>query len=298
MANGSSSTSVTTLAQAFDLFRRTIEMKKELIQRINAQEKPLREGLQKRWPGAEVFFTGSYGRSTKIEPITDVDVFLVRPEQFKEIGKITLSRDTLMAEVKAELQKLFPQQFIRQQTRSLGIQFQDFRIDVVPAVKRTGGAYFISDNSPGTADWRFTNPKKQAEFTAQVDRTTQQMATPLTKMMKVWNREQRVGLKSFHVEVMVLRALSAKPASYAEGVKLLFEKLEHAIKKSCGDPGESGGKVDDYLDLRIGARGQASAQAKRAADQMKEALALVTLKREAEAIRLVGNIFGAPFPRG
>ena len=74
-----------------------------------------------------------------------------------------------------------------------------------------------------------------------------------------------------------------------------FVRLEHAIKRPCGDPGESGGTLDVYLDQ--GSRARASEQAKQAAAVMTEALAQVTLKREAEAIPKVAALFGAPFPR-
>lgn len=288
--------SITTLAQAFDQFRRSIEMKRELIQAITAQQTPLRERLQKRWPGSKLFFSGSYGRSTKIEPISDVDLFMVRPEQYREIGKIPISQEQLLSEVNAEVRMLFPHHTIRLQTRSLGIVLPQFRIDLVPAFSRTGGGFFIPDRTQGTPDWRFTHPEKQLEFTKSVDQVTGQMATPLVKMVKVWNRNRHVGLKSYHVEVLVLRALNGKPSSYAEGLKTLFERLEHAIKRPCGDPGESGGTLDVYLDAHT--RTRASDEAKRAALKMTEALGLVTLKREAEAIRLVADLMGQPFPRG
>lgn len=285
-----------TLAQAFDAFRRSIEMRRDLIQAITAQQTPLRERLQKRWPGAKVFYSGSYGRSTKIEPITDVDLFVVRPEQYREIGKIPISRDQFLDETLTALREVFPTQNIRRQTRSLGILFPEFRIDLVPAFSRSGGGYFIPDRGQGTPDWLFTHPEKQAAFTASLDRDTGQMATPLVKMMKVWNRNRVVGLKSYHMEVMVLRALDGKPPGYASGMKTLFERLEHSIKRSCGDPGESGGKLDTYLDGM--SRERASQEARRAAGKMAEAVGLVTLKREAEAIRIVADLMGTPFPKG
>lgn len=285
-----------SLAQTFDHFRDAIEMKPELKSTITVQETRLREGLQKRWPSSTLFFSGSFGRKTKIEPISDVDIFMVRPEQYREIGRIPISQEQLLNEVTAEVRLLFPHHTIRLQTRSLGIVLPQFRIDLVPAFSRTGGGYFIPDRSPGTPNWRFTHPDKQLEFTKSVHQATGQMAIPLVKMVKVWNRNRHVGLKSYHVEVLVLRALSGKPSSYAEGLRTVFERLEHAIKRPCGDPGESGGTLDTYLDAHTRAR--ASEEAKRAAAQMTEALGLVTLKREAEAIRLVADLMGPSFPRG
>jgi len=289
-------TTPATLAQAFDLFRRSVEMKPDLVQAITARQTPLRERLQKRWPGSKVFFSGSYGRSTKIEPINDVDLFVVRSEQYREIGKIPIPRDQLLEELSAVVREVFPNQTPRRQNRSLGILFPEFRIDVVPAFARTGGGYFIPDRGTGTPDWLYTNPDKQAAFTAAIDRSTGQMATPLVKMMKVWNRNRSVGLKSYHVEVMVLRALNGKPPSFAEGMKTLFERIEHAIKRSSGDPGESSGTLDAYLDPH--SRDRAAEEARQAATKMTEALGLVSLKREMEAIRIVADLIGQPFPRG
>lgn len=278
-----------TLAQAFEQLRSGLEMKATLKTHINQEQTRCREHLQKKWPGADIFFSGSYGRSTKIEPLNDVDLFVARRDSFPEIGKIPTPGEALLQELLRHLQELFPGQ-VRMQTRSIGITCSGFRMDVVPAFKRNGGGFFLADRSLPGPHWRFTDPRKQQQFTADQDRACGQMATPLVKMFKRWKAQQHLGLKSFHLEVMVLRSLSGKPISYPVGAQQVMEKLQYAIQKPCGDPGGSGGKLDDYL--TDAQRHQIAERAQQHAQCLKEALVFDQAKQHAEALQRFRKVFG------
>lgn len=282
------------LKQSFEQLRVGLEMKPDHKRAIDAAQTRCREHLQKKWPGAEVFISGSYGRSTKIEPIKDIDLFVAKRDSYPEIQKIPITGHDLLLELQGLLREPFGSEpFVsepRKQKRSMGLAFPGFRMDVVPAVKRNGGGYFIADLDLPSPHWRFTHPKKQKEFTAKQDQSCGQMAVPLVKMFKHWNTIHHLGLKSFHLEVMVLRSLSAKPESYAAGAQQVLSKLVSAIQQSCGDPGESGGKLDEYLSGPQRARISDLAQAH--ATLLKEAQVFDQAKQGLEAQVRFKKVFG------
>lgn len=265
-----------TLPQYFNELLLTLTIDDELERRINETHRRVVTAVQKRWKNVQPFYSGSYGRKSKIAPINDVDLFLVLDEECKEIAAIRHQPDALLEELAKILTEdgIATEAQLRMQRRSLGLLLPEVRFDLVPALRRKGGGFYIMDRealSRGAASWLFTDPKKHERFTKEKCQANSQ-ALPLIKLVKRCVRVRKIAIKSFHLEVMVLRAIdgSPKPAGYAEGLAALFEKLAHAVGRPCGDPGESGHKIDDYL--QQAERDDAAQFFREAWTEMKQAL--------------------------
>lgn len=275
---------MTTLAQTFDQFRRNLDLGAGQQQQISERREPLIKEVQQTFRSPAVRPIGSHARGTNIPPVGDIDLMLVLERSRSDTPTL------LLAEVREALGKKYPN--IRLQNRSVGILFRDFRFDIVPALRRPRGGYHIPDSQAG--QFIFTNPEQHNEFAKRVDRETGAMAIPIVRMLKSWNRQQHIGLKSFHLEVMVLRALGTKPKSYIEGARDALRSMARAVRSSCGDPGESGNRLDTYLsDIE---RAHVSRQCEQASEQLTRAILLEQQGDLAEAIRLARAVFGSPFP--
>lgn len=272
------------LAQGFDQFRRNLDLGAGQQQQVRERRGRLIGELQQTFRSSAVRPIGSHARGTNIPPVGDIDLMLVleRPRLDNPI--------LLLAEVREALSTKYRN--IRLQNRSVGILFGDFDFDIVPALGRTRGGYHIPDSHAG--QWIFTNPEQHNELAKRVDRETGAMAIPMVRMLKSWNRQQRIGLKSFHLEVMVLRALGTKPKSYAEGTRDVLRSMARAARASCGDPGQSGNRLDTYLsDIE---RAHISRQCEQASEHLTTAILLEQQGDLAGAIRLARAVFGSPFP--
>lgn len=280
-----------SLPKFFDDLLRQLEIDGTLKQQITEMHTRITRAVQKRWKNVRPFFGGSYGRKTKIAPINDVDIFLVRDEECKDIASIPHQPEALLAELETLLVEagIATREQLRRQRRSLGLLLPGWRIDLVPALRRRAGGFYIMDRELPTS-WIFTDPEKHEAYTKESNHAASSQAVPLIKLLKRWRRTQQVPLGSFHLEVMILRALSGKARAkgFAEGVTSLFEQLASAVLKPCGDPGGSGGCVDNTLSSAE--RTHAEQQLREAWAEMKQALADANRAPE-EALRRVRTLF-------
>lgn len=274
-----------TLAQAFERFRANLVLGAGQQQQISERRARLIPLLQETFQSPAVRPIGSHARGTNTPPVDDIDLMLVlnRPRPAHPRLLLEELRDTLAGKKYRD---------VRLQNRSVGILFDDFRFDIVPALARSRGGYDIPDSKTGK--WIFTNPEQHIELARQKDQATGAMAIPIVRMLKSWCRQKGIGLKSFHLEVMVLRALGRKPASYAEGTRDALGSVAQAVRSSCGDPGQSGNVLDTYLSPSQ--REQIARQCAEARDQLTSAIRLEQQGDAAGAIRLARAVFGHPFP--
>ena len=275
-----------TLAQAFNQFRDNLKVREGLREQVNNRQTRLRNELMARDEVTDVFLSGSWSRGTRIEPLNDLDLFMVlKKAPGTSPQTLEWTRDRLAA--------LYKGTTIRIQARSVGIRFQDFSFDVVPATPHANfpeGGYVIPD---GKGEWMRSNPKKHREFTGKRDQELGSMGIPLVKMFKCWKRAHDLKIKSFHLEVLVLNLANGKPDSYVEGARRIFCALPNQLGVPCWDPAKIS-RLDEYLDTSERARLQVAADA--AAKMLKEAIKLDGEKKYPEALALCRQVFGTPFP--
>lgn len=268
------------LERSFETFRNNLNFTQGQEQQVTERRARLIDLLQKAWSPAKISPIGSWARGTAVPPLKDIDLMVV-------LNGITPEQKTpsvLLGEFASKLRGSYPAPSIQQ--RSIGLRFEDFTFDIVPAIAKSAGGYHIPD-LVDPRRWIFTNPEKHRELAAESDRRCGAMAIPIVKMLKLWNANNKVGLKSFHLEVMVLRALKQQPASYAAGVQLVFESLARDVLGNSGDPGGSDNRLDAYL---LPADREAVAKKLQVAAQgMEDAI-------RTQSPAKAKSIFGSPFP--
>lgn len=271
-----------TLNDAFEGFLSGLRPSQGQIQQVSERRKKLNEVLQGSWKPAKIVPIGSHARGTSIPPLHDVDLMVVLNRSGPEEPVV----DVLLRELHAELARAYPDVSKRVQNRSIGLHFVDFGFDVVPALERREGGFRIPDVQ--AKRWIYTDPTKHEELVREKNRMTDGAAADLVKALKVWNRDRTIGLKSFHLEVMVLRSIGQKSATFAQGVREVLLAVSGAVGSSCGDPGLSGGRLDDYLEPS--ARQAIAGHCQSAADEMGIAMREDAAGRSSEAIARVRKV--------
>jgi hypothetical protein len=122
-----------------------------------------------------------------------------------------------------------------------------FRLDVVPAFKFSDGSYRIPDTYRGK--WLPTNPIEFAKELTRINAAMDGSFVPLAKMIKAWNREYTKGLRSFHLECLLMNHYRLYNQAYTYGsmAKVFFGRLPSYLQHPTYDP-ISGDQVDLYLD--------------------------------------------------
>lgn len=67
-----------TVSEAFSIFKSELEMPERKVAQAAAAQQDMREQVSRHLSVPDSFLAGSYARHTKIDPLNDIDVFLVR----------------------------------------------------------------------------------------------------------------------------------------------------------------------------------------------------------------------------
>ena len=187
----------------------------------------LRSQLQKDDEASEAdpdsYLTGSYGRSTAIKDIEDVDIIVMI-----DLDHTKTAPEIVVAWIQSVLQKYYTK--VRAQGRSVGVTTTSgFDLDVVPSVAMSHrqGPLWIPDRDAGM--WVATNPKGQIAFGVNRNDATEGYYKHLVKIMKHWRDRLTPSssrVKSYILESLVAENIRTKPASYGHGVQQILQGIE------------------------------------------------------------------------
>ncbi|KAB0265137.1 SMODS domain-containing nucleotidyltransferase [Microvirga brassicacearum] len=160
------------------------------------------------------FLVGSWGKSTQLRPPNDVDLFVRLPwdvyTRFEQ--RAGNKQSALLQEVKSALGVTYPQTNMRGDGQVVMVQFNTILIEVLPVFQLSTGQYLMPDANDG-GHWKMVDPVAQINFVDQVNQKTNGNLRAVTKMMKLWSREQNVPIKSFVLELLLTEFF----ASYGYG---------------------------------------------------------------------------------
>lgn len=195
-------------------------------------------------PAKQAFLAGSWGRSTAITPLHDVDIFAVL--------SVTPDRDQqkhrpseVLSQVERALRALHPGVRVLRQRRSIQLAglvpgAPQLGFDVVPAFRNPDhpDRYHIPDERGDL--WIRTNPELHKR---RLDSGDPQLRS-FIKVVKRWNRHKNFQFKSFYIEVMCLSALTGPSGGQMSGLKATFEGLARVVRAPVRDPAELGPNLD------------------------------------------------------
>jgi len=235
----------TTIEQGFETLRRRLEITGLQESVISTRQQGIRESVSATMMVLDSFLIGSYRRNTMIAPLqeADVDIVILLAEPHFQAGPIGV-----LDLVRNVLKRSFPTtRDISKDGQAVTIEFSDFHVDVVPAFPWEQGSILIPDSTRNK--WIMTNPKKHIEIWSYANRIHGGMLIPLTKMLKCWNREKGMPLRSFHLETLTLNVLCNIPVlDFPSSIRYVFEKTLSNIPVFSQDPSGVSGNVGDYLD--------------------------------------------------
>lgn len=276
--------------QAFEKFLQDLELTAAEREAASGQHIRLREALQQRMDVADNFLSGSYSRRTAIRPLHDIDVFLVL-EEVDGLDR-TSTPQSVLTEIKATLEAIWPGKTADLQARSVNIAFSGTGIayDVVPAFADGEGVYLIPDRDTNT--WIRTNPKVHAEQSTAANEAAGKMLKPLLKALKHTNCQHDKLCRSFHLEVLSWAALTAAPDDYLSGFITLVEGVAANICLRCPDPAGLGPAIQPPLQRCQ----QAQVWLGEVAALAREAQTLAGDGKLGAAHAKLYEIFGSPWP--
>jgi hypothetical protein len=286
-----------TVSEAFQIFKGELELPASHSERASTAQRELRTRLSAHLPVQDSFLTGSYSRHTKIHPLNDIDVMLVRNSArvgLSSSGGVSPSQ--ALDEVAGAARSAFGTGVvIKKQSRSVNLSFAglDFAFDVIPSWLRQPNGYWIPDS--GTSSWIPTDPHAHAQMMTDANDRSGGRLKPVIKMVKHWSRKNHDLLCSFHVELIcdwVFR--QSRVDNFQTGVALVLVSLPQFIGVQVMDPVYGLNRVDKTLSAEELQRLQNVANFD--AQNARTAIQLEAASRHGEAIEKWKYIFLSGFP--
>ncbi|MDA0635957.1 SMODS domain-containing nucleotidyltransferase [Nonomuraea sp. CA-218870] len=154
---------------------------------------------------------GSYGKGTAVRPPRDIDVlFFMPPAVYHRFNAYSFNgQSALLQEVKGLFRQRFPN------TREIGGDGQvvviDFstghKVEVLPAWRAEGGGLLVPDTHDG-GTWRQVDHDAEIKFVEDSDARSRGNTRNLIMMMKVWQTQCSVPIKSLVLEFRSVNFLS------------------------------------------------------------------------------------------
>jgi len=292
-----------TTAQAFEKFRKRLELSETERTDAARRHADVRECIRGGFNVRIDFLSGSYKRHTKTKPLKDVDVVFVLDE--KEKWRRAKTPIEMLQAFERCLKKQYAEKDqVTISRRAVTVEFEKnyypddhagkvLSVDAVPAFERGVGEYDIPDKVTGT--WIKTNPEKHREQATAKNEELEGYWVPLVKMAKAWNRANNRPIKpSFLIEVMAEELVEAPFSTYPNEIRNFFAALEANIGRVWPDPAKLGPPVSDQMtpDLITAAR--------KALQEAQRKVALASraeeIGRQGEALQIWREVLGDYFP--
>ena len=289
-----------TVSEAFDTFKSELELPDRKQKEAAAAQQDIRDQVAKHLYMAHSFLTGSYARHTKIVPLNDIDVFLLRNQQRVDLappGATGTLPDTALNDVAVAVQKAYPVTgTVQKQNRSVNVQVRglDFGFDLTPAWWRNPSGYWIPDRSSG--GWIPSDPDAHAAFMTKANEASDDKLKPLIKMVKHWSRNNYDRICSFHIELICAEIFSSQTlVNYSKGMTMVLSNLPKYIHTTMMDPIYRVSKVNK--DLSSAEAAELDFRAKSDGQRAIDALKFESVGQHNEAVAKWKEIFLGGFPK-
>jgi len=240
-----------TVSDAFEVFKSELELPDRKQSEAAAAQQDIRARVAGYLDVPSSFLSGSYARYTKIFPLKDIDLIIVRN---RERVRLTYDGSGIPAvqaldEVVGAVQRAYPRSAtVTKQARSVNVELSglDFGFDLIPAWLRHPDGYWIPDADRGA--WLPTDPDAHARFMTQANERCGGKLKPVIKMVKHWSRNNYDLLGSFHLELLCARAFDIwELPNYQIGVATSLVYLRDHSSEQMMDPIYGISRVDKSL---------------------------------------------------
>ncbi len=155
---------------------------------------------------------GSYGKGTAVRPPRDVDLLFIMPnaEYWRYDGYVGNGQSQMLQDVRAVIQERYSTtEKIRGDGQVVVVPFSDgHSVEVLPAWINKAGKYTIADTHSG-GSWKIADHAAEISNVDGADRQYNGNVRNLIKMLKAWQAECNVPIKSLTLELRSINFLKS-----------------------------------------------------------------------------------------
>ena len=149
---------------------------------------------------------GSFGRSTGINGISDLDMLYIMPKRTWADYEQGGQRKLLLA-VSAAIQKRYPKTDVRVDRLVVTVTYTDFHVEVQPVYEQEDRSYKYPDTK-GEGAWKITKTREEMAEIARLDTEKNGNLRRLCKMTRAWKNKHGVGMGGLLIDSLSYNFLS------------------------------------------------------------------------------------------
>jgi hypothetical protein len=184
---------------------------------------------------ANSMLIGSWGKRTRVRPPRDVDILFLLPagvyHRFQARSGSNRQSD-LLQEVKNVLAQTYPQTAMRGDGQVVLVPFNTTTIEVSPGFRCQDGSIIVCDTNAG-GSYKTSTAEAEELALSNSDTRWNGNTRALARMMKQWQRECNVPLKSFRVYPLTTSEGCAKCPARCTYVILILSRFRDARDSEC-----------------------------------------------------------------
>jgi hypothetical protein len=158
---------------------------------------------------------GSWGKSTRVRPPRDIDILFLLPPQvyWQYQSRVGNRQSALLQEIRNVLVETYSQTKLRADGQVVLVPFNTIEVEVAPGFRCDNGTILVCDTNEGGRYKTSTAEFELADLNVS-DAAYRGNTRALVRMMKQWQRECNVPLKSFCIERMAVEFMVHCPWHY------------------------------------------------------------------------------------
>ncbi len=153
------------------------------------------------------FYVGSYGRSTAIPSVSDVDLLYELPNELyaRFHGHAGNGQSALLGLVRASIQKTYPTTQVGGDGQVVVIKFDDgVTFEILPAFLNTESGYTFADANSG-GSWRACKPKQEMSAFSTRNAACNGNLVELARMARAWRDQNNVSMSGMLIDTLAFQ---------------------------------------------------------------------------------------------
>jgi hypothetical protein len=156
---------------------------------------------------ANTLQVGSFGRTTGINGISDLDMLYIMPKSHWETYKDD-KQQKLLQDTRSAILNRYPKTDVRVDRLVVTVTYTDFHVEVQPVFEQDDGSFKYPDTKNG-GSWKITKPRPEMDAVAELDLKKNGNLRRLCKMVRSWKNKHGVGMGGLLIDTLCYNFLNS-----------------------------------------------------------------------------------------
>lgn len=233
---------------------------------------------------------GSFGRSTGINGISDLDMIYIMPkgkwDDYKDGKQLKLLQDT-----KDAILARYPKTEVKIDRVVVTVTYSDFHVEVQPVFEQDDQSYKYPDTK-GDGAWKITKPREEMDELSSADTKKNSNLKRLCKMARAWRNKHGQQMGGLLIDTLAYNFLSTTDY-FDDKSYLYYDCLSRDFFKYLADEPDQSEYAAPGSRQRVRVKKKFQRKAKKAYQLCLDAIAGAKQKNVNDKWR---KVYGRPFP--